>query len=296
MKNHNKKLTKPQNMFFSLNNHFILPASLLAVCFFSFLELRHYPNYVFSTYGVHYFDFLSIFFLAFLTYSIKLLLESNYKKFVFLLSIALFFIFTVLFTYPNDLFIEISREDNVLEYFQFIFYFLSGLFSFFTAKSLLKHHKILAIPYSILGLFLMLVAFEEISWGQRLFNYSLPMIQNYNYKNEINIHNQSAIGDMLAKAYVVAGFYGAFSNFFLSRLKDKTKFVAPPIEYCLYFLPILLAYLYIVPVDRIYQEEVAETLFSLGIMLYMILITYSLRNELPKTLGLLNKRFDSNSF
>jgi len=118
-------------LLFTFNNKVIFPISFISTCLFSLIELNHYPNYVFSNYHIHYFDFIYLFFLSFLVFGLQLCLKSfpaSYRWLIFLFSIALIFIFVILLTYPQDFFVKISREDGILENFQFTLYFLSAVF------------------------------------------------------------------------------------------------------------------------------------------------------------------------
>lgn len=259
---------------FSINKYIVLPFSFLAIIIFTVVELTYFPNYVFSNLGIYYFDFIYIFILSYFTYLFGLgknALVRNFKKHILILSLVLIFIFAVIFTLPNDLYVFISSEDGILENFQFLFYFLAGITALFSVPLVHKSKLFPSIIYFVLGIALIFIAFEEISWGQRITGYSIPFLQDSNYKMETNIHNQSFIGHFLLQlGYVIVGFYGSFSYLVLKRLKNFVNLISPSQEFFIYYFILFLVYIYVIPAHRIYQEEVAETMLSLGTMLFLI--------------------------
>ncbi len=268
---------------FIINKLLLLPCSLFATITLTILELTHYPNYIFSTLRIFHFDFIYIFLLSYLTYLLGIGKESiikNYKKHIFILSLVLLFFFAIIFTWPNDFHVLISKEDGILENFQFLFYFIAGSISLFSTKLVYKSKILPGKIYFLLGLALILIAFEEISWGQRITNYSIPVVEQTNYKGETNIHNQSFIGLLvLQTGYIVAGFYGSFFYLFLNKSKRWVNLLAPSLEFFIYYIVLFLVYTYFIPINRIYQEEVAETLFSLGTMIFLLRNSFLLRTK-----------------
>src|SRR5690606_13350327 len=134
------------------------------------------------------------------------------------------------------------KEDGIFENLQFLFYLTSGILTLTTVKKLFKLNKFAAISYFFLGLLLITVAFEEISWAQRLTNHSIPLIEQSNYKGETNIHNQNFVGGYLKIAYIITGFYGTFSYFLLRKIGGWIKFFSPSFEFFLYFLTLSVVY------------------------------------------------------
>lgn len=71
--------------------------------------------------------------------------------------------------------------------------------------------------YLLLSIGLLLVAGDELSWGQRAFNGSTPeWIMSWNYQDETTFHNIVDEG-YLAAFYLLVGFYGAFSRLLVPK-------------------------------------------------------------------------------
>jgi hypothetical protein len=89
-----------------------------------------------------------------------------------------------------DLFYRIGQEDGFLEWATFWAFVIAGCRYFLNAFR--ERRDSGGIPWFTfgLGLFCLLVALEEISWGQRLFGYQPPdYFLQENYQQELNLHN-----------------------------------------------------------------------------------------------------------
>lgn len=104
-------------------------------------------------------------------------------------------IFIVIFaayfsTNQPEFYYRMMQEDKFLEWATFWAFALSGTVFFISCFR--QYRSGVKIPWFSAGLaiFCILVALEEISWGQRLFSYRPPeyFLQN-NYQQELNIHN-----------------------------------------------------------------------------------------------------------
>ncbi|MDQ2177411.1 hypothetical protein M0051_01830 [Marinifilum sp. D714] len=85
-------------------------------------------------------------------------------------------------------------EDGFFEYFSFFLLFFSGLILilvFFLRR--IKYKLPIGATNTLFAVFsvlILFIAFEEISWGQRIFNVETPMaIKEVNYQSELNLHN-----------------------------------------------------------------------------------------------------------
>lgn len=143
----------------------------------------------------------------------------------------------------------IIREDSLVEWATAIIYFIAASFAVSLALYFWRQkEKIYGLLYGILAVGMFLVGMDEISWGQRLFGINTPQILEYiNAKDESNFHNLSSFP--LHEAFIVVGFYGAFSRLILTPPLGKRypKFVdllTPPYALCLYFFIPLALYAY----------------------------------------------------
>lgn len=79
-------------------------------------------------------------------------------------------------------------EDSFGETLQFAFFLMTSIIVF-KKRSLFKEAKWGHAQAYAISLMFLWVALEEISYGQRIFNFRLVSLQVINYQNETNIHN-----------------------------------------------------------------------------------------------------------
>ncbi len=255
-----------------INKYGVIVFSGLMMIGLQLLESRNHPNYIFSRFGIFHYNLIFIFWLAFLTDFFSIDLDnflSKWKSKIFSLSVGLILTSVILYFWPNDFFAKLAEEDGVLENLQFVFYLLSGITALVISRKLDKKNNLLKIGYILAGLGLIFVAGEEISWGQRLFNFSLPSIQGSNYKDEINLHNHNSITGILNSVFVIVGLYGSLAYLFLKKFGRWINNISPSTEYFLYFFTLVVAYTRVINIDKLYQDEVSEFMLALGIFLFL---------------------------
>ena len=237
----------------------------------------------------------------------KLKIDKKILILIFLTPILLilFFIFTKIFL--SNVYSTIIREDHVLEYLQVILYFISSILTLYISVAFLKSRRYsFGIIYLILFFILMFWFFEEMNWGQRIFNIpNSEYFETHNAQKEISIHNLNIFQDFLDEAYMIIGFYGAFACFlipkyFKNKFKEKLKFIVPDWYLSLYFFPIFMIYLffgYISPYMTHYYEidifridsiiiwrdqEPAELILSIGLVIFFTIGSFRVKNgKLP---------------
>jgi len=164
------------------------------------------------------------------------------------------------------------------------------------------------ILYAIFTIGLFFVFFEEISWGQRIFNIDTPdYFRQKNYQDEITLHNSIAMA-ALHNIYILVGAYGAFSwilaRIYLrwGRVKEKYRYfinsIVPDWFLSSYFLLLFLIYFLFEYVSQprswtFYvwrDQEVAELFLSLGFLLFLIINYQRLRTLLLDNASVVTKR------
>ena len=152
---------------------------------------------------------------------------------IFFLSIAFITIgFTLLFLFHVELYDQLTSEDNVIENLSAVLLFLCSVFfliSFFNArKSRLKIPTWLTYGLLVLSIAFFLVAGEEISWGQRIFEIATPdYLSSLNDQDELNFHNinKRFFDRLLDRATIIFVF---ISSFLLYRKQEKTFGIQNP--------------------------------------------------------------------
>lgn len=279
-----------------LNRKYIFPFLLLLLAILFTIENNHYLNYVYSRFHVdiHYLSFLTIFSgsLSYIFYQNFARKHSLYHVIAPLTLVLMFVIVMV----STKTFIFLVQEDGISEYGQFLFYLISGIFAFRASRIFRKKNKLNFLLFALFGIGMLFIAFEEISWGQRIFGIETPeSFKELNHQDEITLHNLNFFQqNYLHYSFVIAGFYGAFSRLIVDLLpkfiKDKLLIYTPPkyLFFC-FFAPFALYALYNsvlvpnevsvgnVPLGR--WQEVFEIYLALGFMGYSLYVYKSLKRK-----------------
>lgn len=151
--------------------------------------------------------------------------KKNFRQFIALLPLMIFFALIIISLWPFDVFLTIIKEDHLIESTQFLV-LATGSFTIF--------HKLFKMPpknyFHSISLFLIaiictFVACEEISWGQRVFNLATPQyfLQN-NLQQEVTIHNLESHHHLVGLGYLLISWLGLI----LAISSDKiTKWLKP---------------------------------------------------------------------
>ena len=120
----------------------------------------------------------------------------NKISFYQFVSIGLFIsLFTILFIFNSEAYNFLSKEDHLIEYLSSVSLAITGLLflraSIYSIKTVPgKSIKWNTLLFIFLAIIFLIAAGEEISWGQRLFNFRTPEYLNrLNEQNEFNFHN-----------------------------------------------------------------------------------------------------------
>jgi len=189
----------------------------------------------------------------------------------------------------NDSYINFVKEDGLIEVATSQIYFLSFIFSLIIGVQFFKQKKILfASLYLLLSTGFFFIAFEEISWSQRIFSIETPEFFKDSVQDEMNFHNLPITNDYINFAILLVGLVGFTLWVFFThsnKLKDKsfTKFFVPQGFIMPYFISViifhemwlfkqflpqssegLILYLFKWP-----DHELVEFLLSVGIFLFI---------------------------
>ncbi|MEA1897756.1 MAG: hypothetical protein U9N53_08860 [Bacteroidota bacterium] len=121
---------------------------------------------------------------------------TNKISFYQLVLIGLFIsIFTILLIFNSEAYNFLSKEDHLIEYLSSVSLAITGVFflkaSIYSKKTVSgKSIKWNTFLFVVLAVVFFIAAGEEISWGQRLFNFRTPeYLSQLNDQNEFNFHN-----------------------------------------------------------------------------------------------------------
>ncbi len=279
------KIIKSINLIYSF-------VCLILISLFSILEYSNYSNYVYNLFHINQIQFIFLFFISCFVFFLSLypFFHKNPK------AIITFFI-TGLFAYafPLDHFIEINKEDHIIENTQFFIVLFASIYSLLISLFFRNKQKLFYfIFYLLISISLFILAAEEVSWGQRILKIQTPeFIKNTNVQQEISLHNQTEVSKYIAQTYLTLNFYGSFSFIIYEILKNKYKqkelffesffikfYVAP-----FFFLKFIYDYIEVVLRTNVEFKfhswsEYVELSMYLGILIHLIIIYYKYQYQI----------------
>ena len=205
----------------------------------------------------------------------------------------------ILFGPRNDFYNFFAGEDGPIEYATSIVYFLSFVFSVILTVIFIRQKKnLLAILFLLLSIPFFIIAMEEISWGQRIFDVENTGFFLDNLQNETNFHNLPIINEYLKFYFLIVSAVGFISWVFFTysnKLKDKsyTKYFVPPTFTILYLISVLFYYEMLIfeqflpkstdglllYVFQYPDHEIFEFILSLGIFICLTSKLIKLKNQ-----------------
>ncbi|WP_341214541.1 hypothetical protein [uncultured Wocania sp.] len=173
-------------------------------------------------------------------------LSKNLKIIIFCFPILLVCFQAFLFAYPpaRDFGIWLVLENNPIELLTFIVFLFGGVYGVWLSFKISKSEKkYVVLFYSFFSACLLLLAMEEISWGQSFFHFETPeKWKTMNYQGETTLHNlnfMQSSRDNLLLIFGVSGLVGII-------LRNHSKFqkIGVPVILLSWFLMIVfLAFL-----------------------------------------------------
>lgn len=299
------------NIFFAFLNHHYFPKKfnllnkkvlfpLLTIPSFLFILINHFTYETFILNLLHLKPETFVL-LAILSGSVTYINHSKnqslYQKIIYFVGPLILITFILMDYLANYLFRLLVAEDGIIENIQFVFYLVAALiftrtlFKFYKNKQLLNF-----VLFSVLTLGLFFIAFEEISWGQRLFGITTPeAIKETNWQGELNIHNQGFFQSKIEYLYMALGLIASLSGVVLHNFYDKFQkkyhLIIPSTLTFFYFFSIFVYYFlnqYLVFYYQIFSaekigmgrwQEVAELFLSTAFLIFAISVYKKIKRE-----------------
>ena len=98
----------------------------------------------------------------------------------------------------------LKLEDGPLEWLQFSEYFISSIFGIFIYFKNKNKNTINSFIWIILSAFCLIVAAEEISWGERITGFSINSLTEISIQSETNLHNLPFFHDFFLDPILIA--------------------------------------------------------------------------------------------
>ena len=186
--------------------------------------------------------------------------------------------FVYIFPYGKNLigiswFDLLRSEDGPLEWLQFLEYVSSAFLAFLIFVRRKNKNEINSFFWLLIALLSLIIAGEEISWGERLTGMGITAISDLNVQGETNFHNLPFFHNYLLDP--VFEISCVFLGWFGWR-KFKSVDAFPSRELSLYFLFVALFYFYFdiswaSTTEQIRNDqEIFEFLLSSGIFLHCL--------------------------
>jgi len=165
----------------------------------------------------------------------------------------------------------LKTEDGLLEWLQFIQYFLSSLIGFFIFCKNKKKNSINSFIWLLISSLCFFIAAEEISWGERIGGLTINALSQISIQGETNIHNLPFFHN-----YLLDPFFQIICIFFGWAGWNKWPHLnsLPAKKFSLFFLFVALFFAYydlswVSTVQHIRNDqEIFEFLLSTGIFLH----------------------------
>lgn len=284
------KKTIVPSIFFYTYLYILVPVSAVLALILTYIELTHYYNYLYSHFLI-YFDRIVLW--AILTSVIGLILmpEKLFKKYwfsiIFGLPIWFLAVMALIWTWPQDVFLQLVKEDHLIENSQVFVLIMGVVAAFFLAKSFIRQKLFLmAIIFLLVSGGLFFVSGDEISWGQRLFGFITPTeFAQENLQDEVTVHNINGIHQLIGYGYILIGLYGSFAwivaDNFLKKYHKWTRFFVPSRNLFFFFYLSLIYNSYALGGVNHFKEwsEVAELMLYSGISLFLIKSVWSKNSD-----------------
>ncbi|MFK7900546.1 MAG: hypothetical protein AB8B61_07285 [Cyclobacteriaceae bacterium] len=173
----------------------------------------------------------------------------------------------------KDYYVHLLREDSLANWITFWMLVIASFISFITAKT--KSNQRIKLFFILFGLFSLLGALEEISWGQRVFDIkSTAFFNEYSDQNEINLHNVAQKVFKIKTKHLAAVallFFGfiipyCFEKGKLNFIKFLDKWVVFPKQH-LYF-GFILGTIFMIDLPSKSEEEIGEMVYSICFVLF----------------------------
>ena len=207
-------------------------------------------------------------------------LRNNYPKVNLFPIYYLIFIYGFVYIFPFgknligvSWFDWLRSEDGPLEWLQFFEYVSSALLAFLIFVRRKNKKEVNSFCWLLIALLSLIIAGEEISWGERLTGIGITSISNMNVQGETNFHNLPFFHNYLLDpvfeiSCIFLGWFG------WRRFKNINAL--PPKNLSLFFLFVALFYFYFdiswaSTTEQIRNDqEIFEFLLSSGLFLHCL--------------------------
>lgn len=139
-------------------------------------------------------------------------------------------------------YIALTDEDGLVEWLQVAALVAAGvIFMLVASRGWRLGRRFEPVAQALIGIGALVVAGEEISWGQRIFGWATPQLfDSINYQGETNLHNTIALESVMKLTEIGLGAFGAFVPLVAVAHRApqwiRSSLLVPPIALVSFFL------------------------------------------------------------
>ena len=208
----------------------------------------------------------------------KNLVNKQYLETTFYATFAVLLLGIVyyLFYYDSVNYVAFITEDMWAEYGTSVCFFMTAVL--LLLLSIKQGPYLPRIIWGIIGVIAFLIAGEEISWGQRIFNIETPtVIKELNFQGETTLHNMEAFRAINDRLHQIAAYlillwliFSMILSLRMQQLKERIHSIGIPIV-PMKLIPIfLLAAFFLLFYPTAKADEVGEFFLSIAVMMWAI--------------------------
>lgn len=252
-----------------------------------------FPNYFFVNFKFHYaglFPLTLIIIMFGLSHAPANWLKKRLKIIYFYGLLGILLWAGYLHLQNPQLFKTIRAEDGLIENLTALGYFASAGLSVWLSRYAEKwgtkkwEKYLFQYLFLLAGIAFFVVGGEEISWGQRIFEFQTPaIIAEQNRQSEINLHNSEIVWPYVYTGYLLIGLYGMLAwipKWLATELLPKKGIIANrvklfiPSGYLFINFAMIVLYVWLRrnhgPWKYVAWEELAELYLVGGIMIHLV--------------------------
>jgi hypothetical protein len=162
-------------------------------------------------------------------------------EFLFVLPLLLSVVLAASVVYPS-LYFRLLNEDGLVEWLQFVCFSLASILGFLVATHYWKEgDRSASAFFLVFAVGCLFLAGEEISWGQRVFDFGTPSaLEEVNMQGEANVHNVGLVRVGLKFVAIAVGLGGFLVPWLAGVRRRLPEFLIPPFFLASAFLVIFL--------------------------------------------------------
>lgn len=167
--------------------------------------------------------------------------KGSWRRVVAWTPVVGFFLCLLASMWPLNVYLELVKEDRLFEWVQFWVLLVGVGVAWYYAWALPAKRRWWKACLVLLGIGFVLVAGDEISWGQRLLSLEVSDgMKQLNRQGELSIHNLYIFEWAMLYVFFLMSFAGSFGWLIKkTRLRQWAPFVPSPLLFGYFFLPLV---------------------------------------------------------